>query len=131
MVLDSSAVVAILLNEAAAVARLEDAMNNASSFAIGAPSVLEVAMVVESRRPERGARNLDAFIANWQVKIVPFDAEQLTIAREAFRRYGRGSGSKARLNFGDCCAYALAKVRGEPLLFVGDDFRHTDLAAAT
>lgn len=130
MVLDSSAVVAILLNEPAATV-LESEMNNAASFAMGAPSVLETAMVVEARHPERGARNLDAFIANWQIEIVPFDTEQLAVAREAFRRYGRGRGSKARLNFGDCCTYALAKVRGEPLLFTGADFTHTDLVAAT
>lgn len=129
MVLDSSAIVAVLLNEASA-AGLADVMKRASPLVIGAPSVLEVAFVVESRRPEHGARNLDAFMADWQIEIVPFDAEQLLFAREGFRRYGRGSGSKARLNFGDCCTYALAKVRDEPLLFVGDDFRHTDIVPA-
>jgi ribonuclease VapC len=61
---------------------------------------------------------------------VPFDAEQLAAARDAHRRYGRNSGSRAQLNFGDCMSYALAKVTGEPLLFKGDDFTHTDITPA-
>jgi ribonuclease VapC len=128
-VLDSSAVIAIFLNEPGA-RDLEAAMNMSASLAIGAPSVLEVAMVLQSRRPRRDSPNLDAFIDSWRIEIVSFDVAQLAVAREAFRRYGRGSGSKARLNFGDCCAYALAKVRDEPLLFVGDDFSHTDIVSA-
>lgn len=128
-VLDSSAVVAIFLDESAA-RDLEDAMNASASLAIGAPSVLEVAMVLQSRRPRRDSPNLDAFIDSWRIEVVPFDVPQLAIARDAFGRYGRGSGSKARLNFGDCCAYALAKARDEPLLFVGDDFSHTDVTPA-
>lgn len=128
MVLDSSAVVALMLLEPTA-STLEAAMRGKSVFVMGTPSVLETAMVVETRRPDRDALNLDAFIAARRVEIIPFDEVQLTIAREAFRRYGHGSGSKARLNFGDCCTYALAKMRDEPLLFVGDDFRHTDIVA--
>jgi ribonuclease VapC len=128
-VLDSSAVVAIFLDEPLA-RDLADVMNKSASLAIGAPSVLEVAMVLQSRRPRRDSPNLDAFINSWRIEIVPFDVAQLAVAREAFQRYGRGSGSKARLNFGDCCAYALAKVRDEPLLFVGEDFRHTDVVSA-
>lgn len=129
MVLDSSAVVALMLMEPTA-AMLEAAMRGRSVFVMGAPAVLETAMVVETRRPDKGALNLDAFIAARRVEIIPFDEMQLTVAREAFRRYGRGSGSKARLNFGDCCTYALAKVRDEPLLFVGEGFTHTDITSA-
>ena len=87
-------------------------------------------MVLQSRRPRRDSPNLDAFIDSWRIEIVPFDVAQLAVAREAFRLYGRGSGSKTRLNFGDCCTYALAKVRDEPLLFVGDNFSHTDIVSA-
>jgi ribonuclease VapC len=129
MVLDSSAVVALMLREPSAEI-LEAAMRGTSAFLMGTPAILETAMVVGSRHPNRGAHNLDAFLAARRIEIIPFDVEQLHAAREAFRRFGRGSGSKARLNFGDCCAYALAKVRDEPLLFVGDDFRHTDIVAA-
>jgi ribonuclease VapC len=87
-------------------------------------------MVLEARLGTEAAAELDLFIAEWPVEIVPFDGARLSIAREAFRRHGRGSGSKARLNFGDCGTYALAKVRIAPLLFIGDDFGHTDLEAA-
>lgn len=88
-------------------------------------------MVVRTRLGPDGAAQLDELIALIGVEIVPFDIAQLAVARDAFGRYGRGSGSRAKLNFGDCCTYALSKVRGEPLLFVGDDFLHTDLVAAT
>jgi ribonuclease VapC len=129
MVLDSSAVVALLLEESSA-AKLETAMRGKSVFIMGTPAVLETAMVLGSRHPDRGAYNLDAFIAARRVEIVPFDVAQLAAARDAFRRYGRGSGSRAKLNFGDCCTYALAKTFNEPLLFVGDDFSHTDIVSA-
>ncbi len=129
MVLDSSAVVALMLREPSA-ATLEAAMRGKSAFFMGTPAILETAMVIGSRHPNRGADNLDAFLAARRIEIIPFDVEQLDVAREAFRRFGRGSGSKARLNFGDCCTYALAKVRGEPLLFVGEDFSHTDIVSA-
>ena len=76
--------------------------------------------------PKR-AREFDALIERFKVVIEPVTADQARIAREANRRFGRGSGHPARLNFGDCFAYALAKAFGEPLLFVGQDFVHTDV----
>lgn len=129
MIVDSSAVIAVLLREPDRE-RLYAALQAASSLSMGAPSVLECSMVLEARLGPQAAAELDLFITEWQVEIVPFDSAQLSIARDAFRRYGRGRGSKARLNFGDCCAYALAKSRIEPLLFIGDDFGHTDIAVA-
>lgn len=131
MVVDSSAVVAILQREPDRE-RLYAALQAASAalLSIGAPAVLECTMVLEARLGPRITAELDLFINEWKIEIVPFDLGQLSIAREAFRRYGRGSGSKARLNFGDCCTYALAKLRVEPLLFIGDDFRHTDIVPA-
>ena len=128
MVVDSSAIVAILQREPDRE-RLHAALQTASStlLSIGAPAVLECTMVLEARRGPQITTELDLFISAWNIEVVPFDLAQLSIARDAFRRYGRGSGSKARLNFGDCCTYALAKVRDESLLFVGEDFHHTDI----
>jgi ribonuclease VapC len=73
---------------------------------------------------------LDSLIRGSGMEVVPFDAEQAVVARAAHTTYGRGSGSKARLNLGDCFSYALAKVTGEPLLFKGEDFTHTDIEPA-
>jgi ribonuclease VapC len=131
MVVDSSAVVAIIQQEPDRE-KLQAALQTASFalLSIGAPAVLECTMVLEARLGSRITTELDLFISEWKIEIVPFDLVQLSIAREAFRRYGRGRGSKARLNFGDCCTYALAKLRVEPLLFIGDDFHHTDIVAA-
>ena len=73
---------------------------------------------------------IQEFLASGSVQVIPFDAVQSAIAREAYRRFGQGSGHPARLNFGDCFAYALAKALDAPLLFKGDDFGHTDVRAA-
>jgi ribonuclease VapC len=83
-------------------------------------------MLVEARKREAGALELDNFLMRARLDVVPFDAEQAQVARLAFRRYGKGL-HPAGLNFGDCAAYALAKTRGEPLLFKGDDFPRTDV----
>lgn len=72
----------------------------------------------------------DDFLGELSVIIAPVTAEQARLAREAYRRFGRGSGHPARLNFGDCFAYALAKVLDDPLLFIGNDFIHTDIRPA-
>ncbi len=77
------------------------------------------------------ARRLDRVLELLDVELVAFTPRQASIARESYRVYGRGSGHRAGLNFGDCFAYALAAETGEPLLFVGDDFTHTDVRAAT
>ena len=90
---------------------------------------LEVSIVADARSTTHGER-LDQILTALDVEIVPVSVRQGDVARVAHRRYGRGSGSPARLNLGDCFAYALSVTSGEPLLFVGDDFTHTDVAAA-
>lgn len=87
-------------------------------------------MVFENRASAGSAKELDSLIVELELAISSFSPEQAEIAREAFRRFGRGRGHPAQLNFGDCMAYALAKERGEPLLFKGDDFSKTDIAVA-
>jgi len=123
MVIDSSALVAIFLAEperASYLALIEDA----EVRLISAVNVFETAMVLEARRGDAMGRELDLFIIRQQLEIVPFDADHIAIARQAFRRFGKGQQA---LNFGDCFAYALAKLRGEPLLAKGTDFRKTDI----
>jgi ribonuclease VapC len=127
MVVDSSALVAILCDETERVpfnAKIEADPTRL----ISAGSLLEASLIIESRYGEHGRAELDLFIYTAGIRIVPFDADQLAIAREAFRKFGQGR-HKARLNLGDCFAYALAKSMGEPLLYKGGDFAHTDLAA--
>lgn len=125
MIVDSSALVAILFIEDEAT-DLAGALRSATRARTSAASVLETALVV---RPEL-ADDLDDLLAAARIDIVAFDAEQLAVARAAMVTYGRGSRSPAKLNFGDCMSYALAKVSGESLLFKGDDFTHTDIEAA-
>jgi ribonuclease VapC len=123
--LDTSAVLAILRNEpecSAFISLIEDD----SRRLISTMSVLEASMVLESRRDPGIASDLDSLLRNAGVEIVPFDREQLELARFAFRRFGKGR-HPAALNFGDCASYALAEWSGEPLLFKGDDFSHTDV----
>ena len=124
MIVDSSALVAILRSEPEA-ARLADALRGAAIRA-SAATLLETAMVMG---PEMAPR-LDSLVDHLELEIVPFDADQLSVARDAMASYGRGRGHRARLNYGDCFPYALAKVTGEPLLFKGDDFTHTDVTPA-
>lgn len=125
MIVDTSAAVAILRSEPDAEALLV-ALESAPAAFMSAASVLELAMVTASS----GRDVPDEFIATFGIRILAVDAEHLAWARRAHERYGRGSGSPARLNFGDCFVYAAAKVTGEPLLFKGDDFTHTDVETA-
>ncbi|MEX2318331.1 MAG: type II toxin-antitoxin system VapC family toxin, partial [Bauldia sp.] len=97
---------------------------------LSAASFLEIAIVIDSRRDPTVARRFDAFLASANITIEPVTERQARVAREAYRDYGKGSGHPARLNFGDCFAYALARDLNEPLLFKGDDFRHTDIKPA-
>jgi ribonuclease VapC len=106
-----------------------DAVLSTDEPKIGAPNLVEASMVVETRRGERGLRELDTIVANLGLAIVSFDGSHVAAAREAFRRYGKGR-HRAALNFGDCCAYALAKTLGLPLLFKGGDFALTDIKRA-
>jgi ribonuclease VapC len=104
-------------------------VTQAETGCISAVNVLESGIVLEARRGEGAGREFDLFLHHAQFEVVRADSEQVEIARVAWRKYAKGR-HPAGLNFGDCFAYALAKVLGEPILFKGDDFRHTDLAAA-
>ena len=92
-------------------------------------NVLEAAMVLESRGGRAAGNTLDAFLASAEITTAPVTVAQLEAVRDAWRRYGKGK-HPAALNFGDCFAYALARTTGEPLLFKGNDFARTDIAAA-
>lgn len=129
MIVDSSVIVAIVRKERDGRS-LAEAIDRDESPRLSAASFLEVAIVVDSRRDPSVSRRLDAFLDSSRIIIEPVTERQARIAREAYRDYGKGSGHPANLNFGDCFAYALARDLGEPLLFKGDDFRHTDIRAA-
>lgn len=128
MILDASALVAIAVGEPGAEALAEAIINAQPS--ISAPTYVEACIVIDSRRDPVISRRFDEFITDCQISIVPFTPAHAAIARQAYRDYGRGSGHPAGLNFGDCFSYALATERREPLLFVGDDFIHTDVRSA-
>jgi ribonuclease VapC len=128
MVVDTSALLAILLNEPdAAVYR--SAIESAELRLVSAATVLEMGLVIETRLGEAAGRELDLLLHKAEFEIVSVDAEQAEVGRGAFRRFGKGR-HPAGLNFGDCFSYALAIASGEPLLFKGDDFRKTDVPAA-
>lgn len=128
MVVDTSALIALLGMEAEA-ARIAAALESDPSRMMSAATLVEAGIVVESRYGPAGARELDLLVAKGGFTVESVTAEQADVAREAWRRYGKGRHS-AGLNFGDCFSYALAKIKGEPLLFKGDDFPQTDIAAA-
>ena len=125
MILDSSAVVALLRDEPEAEA-FRHLIERADEVAISAATLVEVSLVVG---PDRQAV-LDRFLVAAGARVEPVDAAQASIARQAAIRFGRRSGSPAKLNFGDCFSYALASATGRPLLCKGDDFVHTDLELA-
>lgn len=125
MIVDSSALVAILRHEGDAQ-HWAERLEAADSVLVSAATVLETSIVVG---PQVHA-HLDRLLSAGGVEVAPFDEAQARVARQAYVDYGKGSGSKARLNFGDCFSYALAKSTGRPLLFKGDDFTHTDVESA-
>ena len=127
MVIDPSAIVAILFGEADAE-RLSAAIDADPIRLMSAASVLETSMVIESEQGEEGEREMDFLLLKIGVEIIAFNEEQLKVARYAFREYGKGRHA-AGLNFGDCFSYALSRTSGEPLLFKGDDFTKTDVTA--
>jgi ribonuclease VapC len=129
MVIDSSAIIAILLDESdrAEFGRLIEADAIRMISAVGR---VEAGIVIEARKGEQGRVLLDRFLRLTGAEILSVTAEQAETALEAFRRYGRGRHA-ASLNIGDCFAYAAAKVTGEKLLFKGGDFSQTDIASAT
>ena len=128
MVVDSSAIVAILTRESG-WEQLAQALDEAESVTVSAASVLETAIVVESHYGEIGRQTLDEWLSNMPLEIAIVTKAQVEAAREGFRRYGKGR-HPAGLNFGDCFSYSLAKTRKEPILFHGNDFAKTDLRSA-
>lgn len=129
MVIDSSAILAHLYAEPEALA-IEAALDHAEQRVMSAVSVLECRIGLQRRLGPGAVARFDYLIQAAEFEVAPFDARQTQVAFEAFLRYGKGTGHPARLNMGDCAAYALATSRGLPLLFVGQDFRHTDVTAA-
>ncbi|ABD86906.1 type II toxin-antitoxin system VapC family toxin [Rhodopseudomonas palustris] len=125
MVIDTSAIVAIALNEADA-SDIEIRIADDPVRLISAATVVEATMVLETRLGETGGREFDLRLLKIGAEIVAGDAEQADAARRAWRRYGKGHHAAA-LNYGDCFSYALAVTRGEPLLFKGEDFAQTDI----
>jgi ribonuclease VapC len=128
MVIDSSAVLAILFGEPTARS-LATKIDADPMRLMSAANALESAIAVERRYGSDGGDELDRLLLKLQIQIVATDPDHVDLAREAWRRYGKGR-HPAALNICDCLAYALAKATGEPLLFVGDDFAKTDVAAA-
>lgn len=125
---DSSALIAILLEEPEELA-CSVAIIGADGAKISAPNFFEASMVAEAKRGESGCRDLDRIATALGLDVVAFDSSHMEAARIAFRRYGKGR-HRAALNFGDCCAYALAKTLDVPLLFKGNDFALTDVKRA-
>ncbi|MGI8486557.1 MAG: type II toxin-antitoxin system VapC family toxin [Thermomicrobiales bacterium] len=129
MIVDTSAFVTIAFEESG-WRNVSNCMDDADVLVISAANYVELYMVIEGRRHPELTTRVNKLLDDADVEIVTFTISQAHIARSAFLKYGRGSGSKAKLNFGDCIAYALAKETGEPLLFVGNDFIHTDIIPA-
>lgn len=129
MIVDSSAVVAVIREEPDATALIE-AMIRAERLRMSAATYLETSIVVEARHDPVAVRVVDTILSRFGVELEAFTAEHAQIARAAYRDFGKGRGHPARLNFGDCISYALAKATGEPLLYKGDDFVQTDIRSA-
>jgi ribonuclease VapC len=128
MVLDTSAVIAILRNEPDAD-RYRRAIEEADELRIGAPTLVECEIVARAALGEEGALDLRAFICLLDVRVEPFGPREAEYASLAYRRYGKGRHDGG-LNLGDCFSYAIAASHDEPLLFKGDDFSRTDIASA-
>lgn len=128
MIVDTSAIIAILFNEADA-RRYATAVSEADVCRVSSATFVEVAIVVEAQTKNSGSRQLDAFLRRAAIVIEPLTVEHAHMARQAYTDFGKGR-HRAGLNYGDCFSYALAKATGEPLLFKGEDFRKTDILAA-
>jgi ribonuclease VapC len=129
LIIDTSALIAILRSEPEAKAcalAIEKSVNRR----VSAANFVEAALVIDGSRDPVASRRFDDLIKEAKITIEPVTELQAKIAREAYRDYGKGSGHPAKLNFGDCFAYALAREKDEALLFKGDDFIHTDVASA-
>ena len=128
MIVDTSAVLAILFGESDAELYAR-ALAQAESCRISAANFAEAAIVVDAQTKDKGSRQFDSLFRRAGITIEPVTEEQAYVARQAYADFGKGR-HPAGLNFGDCFAYALAKVTGEPLLFKGKDFKKTDIASA-
>lgn len=128
VVIDSSVVVAIYIGEKDSI-RLTERIVSYERKMMSAATWLESAMVCESASPG-GEADFAALIRDLGIEIIPFTLEQARMAFEAFKRFGKGRGTRASLNYGDCFVYALAKDIGAPVLFKGDDFARTDVEPA-
>ena len=130
VIVDSSAPIAILQDEPERTA-FNEALARADVCQMSAATFVEVSIVVEAGHGYDGVRDLDLLMATAGITIVPVDVEQAHVAREAYRRYGKGRATGANLNYGDCFAYALAKATGLPLLFKGNDCSQTGIEVAS
>ena len=128
MIVDSSAIVAVLLREADAD-EIANILTGTIPLRMSTATYVEVSIVMENKGGPRAGYELDDLIAKTEIELVPVTLEQAEAARIAWRRFGKGN-HPARLNFGDCFSYALAKTTGEPLLFKGNDFLQTDIQPA-
>ncbi|MBN2493973.1 MAG: type II toxin-antitoxin system VapC family toxin [Deltaproteobacteria bacterium] len=124
MVIDSSALLAILLGEPEAQAFARSIADDPTRL-LSAVSALETAIVIQTKKGRPGGVELDLLMHKAQIEIVAMDTEQVGLARAAYDKFGKGH--PARLNLGDCCAYALSRSSGEPLLYRGEDFSRTDV----
>lgn len=127
MVIDTSAILAVLFKESERD-EFATAISHAGVRLVGSVNAFESAVVVLSRKGAAGLRELDLLFHVASIETIPFTDEHLRLAREAYQRYGKGR-HPAGLNLGDCCAYALSRHSGEPLLFTGGDFVRTDVQA--
>lgn len=127
IVVDTSAVVAVLSGEPERD-RVNAALAGSAASLMSAANYLECSIVLASRFGDDGVHDLRLYLHEAGIEIVPVDRDQADVALDAWMRYGKGRHGAA-LNFGDCFAYALASLRGAPLLFVGEDFTRTDVAA--
>lgn len=127
MVIDSSALIAILLDEPERLP-FSNAIERDSVRFMAAPTLLETVMILSAKKGDDALRELDYAIVKMRVEVIPFGYDEQQIAQKAFLMYGKGR-HPAALNYGDCMSYAAATVRGEPLLFKGEDFSRTDISA--
>ncbi len=129
MIIDTSALVAILRAEPEAEICAR-AIESAAERRVSAVNFVEAAVVIDGSRDPIASRRFDDLLRAAGVRIEPVTESQARLARDAYRDFGKGSGHSAKLNFGDCFTYALAKITGETLLFIGGDFAHTDIMSA-
>ena len=128
MIIDSSALIAIVTREPG-YQRVVEKLRTAAAAAVGTPTLAETGIVLNAKLGTRSAGLLERMLDEFGVQEIPFSEVHWREAVEAHRKYGKGR-HRANLNFGDCMTYATARLAGAPLLFVGDDFSHTDIAAA-